>query len=65
MKTNVLDGVSDSADAMKDSIENAQILQLDALNELSDKMVAGSQNIEQALNTKIDQQSEQLTSAVE
>ena len=65
LKTNVLDGVSDSADAVKDSIENAQILQLDALNELSDKMVAGSQNIEQALNTKIDQQSEQLTSAVE
>lgn len=65
LKTNVLDGVSDSADAMKDSIENAQILQLDALNELSDKMVAGSQNIEQALNTKIDQQSEQLTTAVE
>ena len=65
LKTNVLDGMSDSADAMKDSIENAQILQLDALNELSDKMVAGSQNIEQALNTKIDQQSEQLTSAVE
>ena len=65
LKTNVLDGVSDSADAMKDSIENAQILQLDALNELSDKMVAGSQNIEQALNTKIDQQTEQLTSAVE
>ena len=65
LKTNVLDGMSDSADAMKDSIENAQILQLDALNELSDKMVAGSQNIEQALNTKIDQQSEQLTTAVE
>lgn len=65
LKTNVLDSVSDSTDAVKDSIDNAQILQLNALNELSDKMVAGGQNIDQTLNDKFEQQSEQLMSAFE